>query len=794
MVGSTLNRKLLRDLNDHKIALVALLAIIAVGICVFVGTIGSYRGLDDARAAYYDRYRISDFIINLKRAPAWTVDDVAALPNVRDVRGRVYLATRVSLGSVAEPISGVALSVPAVRHPIVNDVLLRSGTWFSGSHAKEVILNEAFAAKHDLKPGDTLDVLLLDKEHHLLVVGTAMSPEYVYVIPPAGGIVPDAARFAVLYLPEGFAQDSCNLAGAYNQIVGRARDTSRPAVNETLRTIERRLDPYGVTDASPYWEQASVRFVADEIQGRKVGAWMMPVLFLGVAALVLNVLMSRMVQQQRSIIGTLRALGYSRWAIMRHYLAFGVVIGVVGAIIGVAGGWWLQVLINGIDREMYRMPNLEAPFYWSTALAGLGVSVFFAVLGTWAGVRRAARLEPAEAMRPPPPEKGARVLPERWAAFWRMLSFRSKMIMRAIFRNPFRSSVGVAATLISTALVLSTLALFDALDYMLAFQFKRIQHEDYSVSLRDPKGRRAISELTAMPGVTDVEAQLTVVCDLSNGPATKRIGVTGIRRDSRLYTPLDRTGAPIAVPESGLLLDRKLAEVLHVAPGDPIRLRPLIGERRETVTLVVGTVDSFLGLAAYADINTLSRLVGEEWSANVLLSRAENKKRAGPFMDDLKQRPAVVGLGERSRSFSQIDEQFGEVMGTQLFIMIVFAGLIAFGSVLNAAMVSLSERRREVGTLRVLGYTPGQVGSIFSGESWLVNVVGIALGLAGGIGLTHLLAKAYDTELYRFPVVIHPSRLVVTVVVMIVFIAAAHWIVGRMIRRLPWLEVLSIKE
>jgi len=501
-----------------------------------------------------------------------------------------------------------------------------------------------------------------------------------------------------------------------------------------------------------------------------------------------------MVQQQRSIIGTLRALGHSRGAITRHYLTFGVLIGVIGAVLGLGVGWWLQSVIARIDAEVYRMPGIEPTFYPDSVAVGVGVSILFAVLGTLKGVRRAARLEPAEAMRPPPPEKGGRVFPERFEAFWTSLSFRWKMILRAVFRNPFRSTVSIAATLVSTALVLATLSLFDGLDYMIAFQFDRVAHEDYTVSLRDPEGPRAVSELSAVSGVTDVEAQLAAVCDLANGPYKKRIGVTGVDRQARLRTPLDLHGEPIVVPDSGLVLDRKLADVLHVRLGDRLRLRPLIGQRRQVDTPVVGIVDSYLGLGAYADIHYLSRLLGEAWAANVLLSRATEAERPSPMMTELKDRPAVVGLGERYRSLTMIYETFGETMGNQLVLMILFAGLIAFGSVLNAAIVSLSERRREVGTLRVLGYTPMQVGGIFSGESYLLNSIGVALGLVAGVGLTTLLAMAFDTELYRFPTVVYPSRVVLTVVIMFAFILVAHAIVHRMIRALPWLEVLSVKE
>jgi len=154
----------------------------------------------------------------------------------------------------------------------------------------------------------------------------------------------------------------------------------------------------------------------------------------------------------------------------------------------------------------------------------------------------------------------------------------------------------------------------------------------------------------------------------------------------------------------------------------------------------------------------------------------------------------VTGVSERTRALIQLDETFGETMGTMMSIMVLFAGLIAFGSVLNTALVSLSERQREVGTLRVLGYSPANINRIFSGESLVVNVVGIILGLVFGIILAKSLSLAYSTELYRFPAIVYPWRLAMCAVIMVVFISAAQLIIYRLIRTLKWLEVLKIME
>jgi len=597
-----------------------------------------------------------------------------------------------------------------------------------------------------------------------------------------------------MYISERFLQESCELEGAFNQIIGLAHDSSRTALTATFGLIEEKLDPYGVLNTSLAEDQPSARYLADELIGLKITSTVMPSIFLIVAALVLNVLMSRMVTQQRTVIGTLKALGYSSRSITRHYVSYGVIIGLIGGLGGIAFGYWAQGALVTLYREFYTLPDFEPHFYFDIFLIGMTVSLVFAVLGTLKGVHHAASLEPAEAMRPPPPEKGGKVLPERIPFFWRRLPFRWKMILRAVFRNPFRSSVNVLASLIATALIFSSLSMTDSLDYLMSYEFEKVSHQDITVSLRDPKDITTTREMLLLPTISETEPQLAVACDLKNGPYQKRVGVMGLVRNNRLYTPLDKDGNPIVIPEMGLVLSKKLAEILKLVPGDTVTLRPLIGLRKEVVAPVVGTVDTFLGLSAYANINYLSNLIGEEWAANVVMGNTFQRTSERSFLDKLKLRPTVTGVSERTRALIQLDETFGETMGTMMSIMVLFAGLIAFGSVLNTTLVSLSERQREVGTLRVLGYSPANISRIFSGESLVVNVVGILLGLVFGILLAKSLSLAYSTELYRFPAIVYPWRLVMCAVIMVVFISAAQLIIYRLIRTLKWLEVLKIME
>lgn len=789
-----LYRKLIRDLLARKGALLALVLMVAIGVACYVGLAGVFRDLDSARSRYYNTNRLADFSVDVKRLPTTLLPQISQSQNIQRLEGRISFPARIDLPKVALPISGTAISLPLERQVIINDVLLCRGSWFRGGDDHEVILNDAFATANQLKPGDRIQVLLLDREYDLLIVGTAMSPEFVYLVPPGAGLAPDPARFGVLYLRKDFLQRACDLQGACNQLVGLAHNNSKPELVRTLEILERQLEPYGVTNTTPVQEQTSVQFLADELMGLKSTAMVMPTIFLVVAALVLNILVGRMVSQQRSTIGTLRALGYSTRSIFTHYLGYGAIVGALGGTSGCLFGVWMQSFYVGVYRQFFDIPQINLHLYGDILWQGWLISVICSMLGTVKGIRYAVRLEPSEAMRPPAPEIGGKVLPERVTIFWNHLSFNWKMVFRAIFRNPFRSGVVILASVISTALIVSAFGMLDSLDYLMNYQFIRISHEDNTISLREPVDMGSISEARLLPGVKAVEPQLSVPCELRLGPLRRRVGVIGLPSNNRLFTPLDKLNQPVVIPQRGLVLSKKLAELLNARQGDVLQLRALIGTRKECWAPVMAVVDTYLGLSAYAHLEYLSHLIGETAVVNNLLTVNQPKQSDDRFLHEVHQRPAVIGVSRRARSMEALHESFGQTMGVFIGVLVLFAGLIAFGSVFNTALVSLSERQREVASLRVLGYLPGQISRIFSGESLLLNVVGIGLGLWAGHGMVELISQAYNTDVYRFPAIIHPLRYPLSVVLMLFFVGLAQWIIYRMIRRLDWLEQLKVKE
>lgn len=792
-----LHRKLGRDLRGSLGVLSTVVAIIAVGTGCFIGLGSAQRILETSQRAYYHEYRFADFWVDLKKAPLPAVERIADLPGVAAIEPRVVFDVILDLPGVVQPLTRRLISAPTRGFDrTLNGICLVRGSGFSDaprSHGEEVILSEPFANAHHLDPGDRIDVILNRKRESLVVVGMAISPEYVYMVRGEGDFVPDPEHFGILYLKQDRARDLLGFRDACNQVVGRLVPGHENDVELLLERIDRRLEPYGVLAKTPRHRQASHRFLSDEITGLGVSAVILPAIFLLVAALVLNVLMARLAERQRSIIGTLKALGYSDRKILIHFLSFGLVVGVVGGLAGNALGVALSSGMIEIYRGFFQFPRFVHRTYPDLLLIGIAISVIFAVAGTTKGVWTVLKLRPAEAMRPNPPQRGGAVFLEKLPTLWRALGFRTHIALRSLARNRTRTLTGVISQGLAISIILLTLVLYDSMWHLVDFQFEEVAHSDVDIGMRDEKSAEVLLEARDLPGVDRAEPTLGMVCDVRKGSASRRLAIIGLAPDHRLTTPRQADLQPIDIPPTGLVMATKLAEILGADVGDALLLTPVRG-RRETVRAhLAATVESFVGLDCYADINYLSRLVGEAEAVNSV-QLAVDPTAEDRLFRAIKQLPNGQGISVRADTKNNIESTFVETTATSLGLTILFAGVIAFGSVLNASLIEIGDRTRDIATFRVLGYRPAQIAGIFFRQNLAVFCAGLAVALPLGYWMVLVTAKVYDTELFRMPVDFTVRAVTESAAIAFMFVLIAQWFVLRQIQKLDWVEGIKIKE
>ncbi len=791
---AALHRKLGRDLRGSVGVLLTIVAIIAVGTGSFIAFGSAKRILTASQAAYYREYRFADFWVDVKKAPLSAVERIAELPGIATIETRVVFSVIVDLPGVVEPLRGQLLSVPERGFDkAINGICLIQGSGFSADRNEEVILSEAFAQVHGLAPGDRIELILNRKRESFVVVGTAISPEYVYMVSGEGDYVPDPQHFGILYIKEDYARDVLDFQDACNQVVGRLVPGAEADVETLLERIDRMLHPYGVLATTPRDRQASNRFLSDEIEGLGISAAFMPAIFLLVAALVLNILMTRFAERQRVIVGTLKALGYSDRAVLLHFLSFGMVVGVAGGLAGAALGIVTAAGLVEMYKAFFQFPRFVYQTHVDLLAIGMAISVGFAVVGTAKGAWAVLRLQPAEAMRQKPPERGGAIFLERFGLLWRQLSFRTHIALRSLVRNPVRTVTAVISSSLATAIILTSLIMYDSMAFLVQFQFERVLHSDVNIGMRDEKSYAALFEGRNLPGVDYAEPSLGLRCDLRHGRRSRRMTIAGFARGHRLTTPVQADLQPIKIPSDGLVMSGKLAEVLGVRVGDTLELTPVRGRRRTVPVRLASTVEGFLGLECYADLHYLSRLVGEAAAMNSV-QLAVNAPAAGGLYRTVKKLPNAQGVSVTANARQNIESTFVKTMLVMLGLLILFAGVIAFGSMLNHSMVEISDRLRDIATFRVMGYGPGQVAGIFFRQNLITFILGLIGAIPIGYGMVVGLASAYDSELFRMPVFIKPSTVVLTGVIASAFVLIVQGVIHRHIKKLDWLEGVKVKE
>lgn len=786
---TALDKKLFRDLWQMKGQSVAIALVIASGLAMFVMSFAALDSLTRSRDAYYERYRFADVFVMLKRAPDSLKERIAEIPGIARLETRVVRDVNLDVPNMVEPAVGRLISLPETRRPALNDVHLRSGRYIEPNRPGEVLVAEAFAVAHGFELGDSVTAIINGRKKKLEIVGVALSPEYVMQVPP-GGMWPDDKRFGVFWMGEKELEAAFDMTGAFNDVALQLMPGASEA--DVIDRLNNLIEPYGGLDAHGREDQFSNRMLADELRGLRGMVSIIPAVFLGVAAFLLNVVLNRVITLQRGEIGMLKAFGYSRFEVGLHFLKLALLITLAGSAVGMVAGLLLGRGLSGIYAEFYRFPVIEFDAQIGPMMIGLLVSCVAATVGVFGAMRQAALLPPAEAMHPEPPVSYRMTVVER-LGFQRWLGQAARMILRNLERRPFKAGLSVLGISLAVAILVVGSFSEDAFNYMMDFQFKVAQRQSMTATFVEARGWDALHEAAHLPGVMQVEPFRSLPVRLRSGHRSRRLGIMGLMEDPQLFRLLNDKEEAVALPPDGLMLSEKLAEVLHIGPGDTVTVELLEGERTVRQVPVRGLVREYSGMTAYMNLTALNRLArqGDNISGVHLLA---DSSQTDDLYRTLKNTPLVAGVTSREGALKGFSDTIAENMAQMRDFFIFFSVIIAFGVVYNSARISLSERSRELATLRVIGFRRSEISAILLGELAILTFVAIPAGLLMGYGLAAWMTLSLDTELYRIPLVVDRSTFGMAALVTISAATISGLVVRRKLDHLDLIAVLKSRE
>ncbi len=783
---SPLDRKVLRDLWRMRSQALAIALVIAAGVGMIVMSLGMMRSLEDTREAYYDRYRFADVFAPAKRIPKSVLTEIKDLPGVSLAEGRITTGATLDVSGIAEPITTRVHSIPVSGEPRLNALVLRSGRWPDPDRPDDVLVSEKFAEAARISIGDEISALLYGKRQRLRVVGTVLSPEYIYAIGP-GQIFPDNRRFGVLWMSEEHLAASLDLTDAYNEILVRL---DRGAVaSDVIRKVDHLLARYGGISAYPRSEQFSDRFVSNELAQLRTMTGILPPIFLGVAAFLINMVLSRLIDAEHEVIGLLMAFGYRGRAIMLHYAKIAIALSVPGLLLGIALGSWMGRGLAGMYQAYFVFPFLNYRAGIDIHVIASLVTIAVVLLGVFQSVRRVRRMTPVEAMRPPLPPSYAGAI-ARLIGRLRWLDEPTRIILRGILRRPFRSALGSMGVAAALGLYITSSGSSDNVARMVDILFDQANRADVMVTFAEPRDQRALFELARAPGVWRVEPMRVVGAKLSSARQSKSEGLTAASAGSDLNRLVGIDGAIIEPPARGVLVSYGLSNALGLAVGDPLDVQVTEGRRGHFTLPVAGIIKSPVGSPAYVDADMIAARLNEA----PLLSGAHlgvDPAQLDALYRYLKATPIIAGVSLRSAARNGIEETIGETMGIVTLFNTGFSALIVFGVIYNNARISLAERSRDLASLRVLGYRRAEVSYILLGELAILVILGLPPGIAFGYFLSRELSASLGGDLFIIPFGLSVATIAWAVLIVLLSAAITALFVRRRLDQLDLVAVLK---
>lgn len=783
------DRKLLRDLWELKGQALAIALVIASGVAVHLVSAGMLSSLDETRRAYYERYRFADIWAPVVRAPNVLINEIRELPGVIAAETRVRAPALIDMPNMEEPASGEIISIPDSGEPGVNQIYLVSGRTPRPTGRDEAAVLESFAIAHGLEIGDTVAATVHGGRRSLRIVGIALSPEHVYSIAP-GQLVPDARLFGVFWMSRESLAQSINQDGAFTEATIRvAAGTSEESVIEALDLL---LEPFGAPGAYSRDEQISDAFVSGEIDQLETMGDILPPIFLLVAAFLVNVVITRLIATERSEIGLMKAFGYSDRDVATHYLKLVGIIAALGLAIGAALGTWMGRAFASLFIEYYRFPFLVFDVNLRVYFLVGGITLIAVGGGALLAVRRAISLEPASAMTPPPPPDYSRAIGSRITK-WRVFDQQTRMILRQIVRWPARAAFTTLGVAVSGALLIGTLFFIGSMNEMMSTYFEVANPHDVQVSFVEPRSRAALLELEHAAGVLNAEPFRIVAARIRHRNLEERVAITGLLTDAMLSRMIDSNKESVFPGPGGLVLSKDLAAKLAIEAGELLEIEVTEGRRPALRIPVSAIATTYIGSGVHMRIADLNALMQEGSAVSGAFLTVDESQTTALYRE-LKSAPAVAGVSLQQLAYRNFQEIIDQNIGISIWMYTSFAALIAIGVVYNSVRISYAERARELASLRVLGFTRGEVSYILLGEIALLTLLALPISVGLGTGLAWYLAAAMSSDLFRIPFVIEPSTLGYSVAVVVIVTSVSGLIVRRQIDRMDLISVLKTRE
>lgn len=785
--------KLRRTIWNTRGQFLAVTAVVAVGIAVYISMTTSYYNLNQSRDDFYKDNNFADYYFHVVRAPEQVTRQIESLAGVTEANGRI----QIDVPLVKEGNQRASARITSYPIPIegINRIQLLSGRYFEkhpSGGGVEVLIDSRYFTANRLSFNDTVNIVSDGRKVPLTVVGTATGPEFTIAMKDAATLIPDPETFGLIMMPLNQAQQTLNLPGQINQVVIKlSPGADENKVSEQVKAL---LEPYGNLSSYPRKKQLSNAILQGELDGLKASSIFMPVIFLSIAAAIQMVMLGRMIKGQRLQIGIMKALGYNNRQIMTHYTTYSMSTSLLGALLGIFFGIWLASAIAVLYAEFFNLPKTIGGLNTSAVINGLVLSLSVGAISGLAASRGVVSVNPADSMRPEPPKNAGSIFLERLPLIWKLLDSTWKMSLRTAIRNRGRFALVLVGVTFSVGMLVVSLFTNDSIDYMIQKQFYLDQRYDYLVRFTSPVKESDLLNISRIEGIIKSEPILEIPVKVYYNNNYQEDILQGIPPDSTLKKLEDPNGYTLNIPENGLLINKKTADKLGIQKGDLVEIETLLGNgpSLNTNLTVVGINQQLIGGGSFLSLEQANLVLMERQLVSGIMLKVDPGKSSS-LEEKLNDMNRVSSTLSRQKELDNFHKNM-EAMVASIAIMIFFSVIMGFAIVYNSSVISFAERKRELASLRVLGFTTSEVSGLLLKENLIQSMLGVAAGLPFGLLMSRGYVNALSSDLFTIPVVIYPMTYFWAALGGVFFIATAHLLAVRGVKKLDLVDVLKNRD
>lgn len=775
-----LDLRLFRLIKSSKGQFISILTVIALALAIYVSSSMTAINLEDSVEEYYRETNLADLTIMAINIPNEVLIDIGNIDGVKEVQGRIVEDFPLLVEDGDERVNVRIISIPQYNR--INKLYMQSGREVK-ANSQEAIVIQQFANARGIELGDKITPLIYGVPHQLEVVGVGSSSEYSYLVEKEETLLPAGKDFGVIYVNETIVRNILNYYDGFNQLLIKVEDDS--IIENIVKAVESYMGDHGLISILKQNEVISVRLLNEEVQQMKNLSLAVPILFLMVASIIIIIMLSRVVRNDRTSIGVLKALGYRNSSILLHYTKYTLSIGLLGGTLGAILGILISDILTNLYAQFINIPMFKTEVYYVYVIYGIVLSCIFTGGAGLSGSKYVLKIAPADSMRPEAPKAGGKILIESITWLWRSLSFSNKMVVRNTLRNKKRFLFTVLSIALTYGITMTPFQMGNSIEKMFSNQYGIYHSMDYNISFNSPMPNNVITELGSLTTAHHIEPKIEVPLQVQTKEDSKAVSIIGIPMNTQMFEFYNKRNQAIDLPKEGILLTEGLSKELNIKEGDFISIRSYIPGTEAYKVEVKGIVKQYLGSNGYMNIEYMEELLSLQGYITGVYMNSNNDPWS--TLRDYQYIRSVVATKDLVGAF----EEYLDLMVYMIGILILFAGILGFAIVYNSTVISLEERKLEFSSLRVLGFHKNEIHRLVTKENILMTGLGIIIGIPIAVAMAHGISNTISTEIYVIPVILSIRDFLRAALAVSVFVLIAQLATARKISKINFIETLK---